>query len=221
MKKKKLAIILCVLVLCVTVAINGTISYLSATDSETNVFTLGEIDVDLTEPGWDPQEENVKTRYPGDTIEKDPTITATEGESYMRVKVELVEKGTATPVSAAAAALIWNTVYFDSALNVGTGYSLANLAASKQYNDLDYTLDAVNSTAAKRYYTYTEGGALPAVFSASDGGKVLFNRIVIPTDYTAANFTTMGDYDIIITVEAIQTNNITPQNAVAQLNAAF
>lgn len=70
MKKKILAAVLAC-ALCVGIGVGGTLAWLTATaPAVTNTFTVGDIDISLTE--------TTGTSYkfvPGDTIAKDPTVT--------------------------------------------------------------------------------------------------------------------------------------------------
>lgn len=87
MKKKVLiCVVAVVLVLCC--AVGGTIAWLTAkTDSVTNTFTVGDIDIKLTETKRDYK------MVPGNTIEKDPkvTVTANSEACWLFVKVEASE----------------------------------------------------------------------------------------------------------------------------------
>ncbi len=230
--KKKIAIVLCLTLLVSIFAVNGTVSYLQDKESKTNVFTVGNIDVTLTEDQWDSTDES-QERYPGDIKYKDPTVKAVDGDVYLRVKVELLQSGTSTAVSDAAAALIWNTIYYEAAATQfiepvsGTGsttLTAAQIAALvpsvPHYNTGAFTEAPTASSANVKYYTYTNGTANPAVLAQNSTAK-LFSTIVIPADYSNANFTTMGNYDIKITVEAIQAANIETMSAAAALSAAY
>ena len=83
MKKKVLSIVAVVLVLCC--AIGGTLAWLTAkTDPVVNTFTVGDINIELTE---------TTTNYkmvPGNTISKDPKVTvkANSEACWLFVKVE-------------------------------------------------------------------------------------------------------------------------------------
>lgn len=83
MKKKVLSIVAVVLVLCC--AIGGTLAWLTdKTASVTNTFTVGDINIELTE---------TTTNYkmvPGNTIAKDPKVTvqANSEACWLFVKVE-------------------------------------------------------------------------------------------------------------------------------------
>lgn len=51
----------------------GVLAYFTDTSSVVNTFTVGKISLELTEPGWNP--ENAKNLTPGKCMEKDPQIT--------------------------------------------------------------------------------------------------------------------------------------------------
>lgn len=84
MKKKVISIVAVVLVLCC--AIGGTLAWLTdKTASVTNTFTVGDINIDLTES----KNLNLKM-VPGNTITKDPKVTvqANSEACWLFVKVE-------------------------------------------------------------------------------------------------------------------------------------
>lgn len=84
MKKKTIALVLA-LVLIVGAAIGGTVAYLTDKSTPvTNTFTIGKVDIDLTETTSDYK------MIPGNTIAKDPKVTVTAGseDSWVFVKIE-------------------------------------------------------------------------------------------------------------------------------------
>lgn len=84
MKKKVLSIVAVVLVLCC--AIGGTLAWLTdKTNPVVNTFTVGDINIDLTES----KNLNLKM-VPGNTIAKDPKVTvqANSEACWLFVKVE-------------------------------------------------------------------------------------------------------------------------------------
>lgn len=71
--KKKIAVLCLVVCLLATAIIGGTMAYFTdTTDPVTNTFTVGKVDITLTEPAWNPA--NAKL-MPGARIVKNPTIT--------------------------------------------------------------------------------------------------------------------------------------------------
>ena len=83
MKKKTLALVLA-LTLLVAGVVGGTLAWLTDQTAEVkNTFTVGDINIGLTETTTDYK------MVPGNTIAKDPTVTVEEGSdaSYVRMKV--------------------------------------------------------------------------------------------------------------------------------------
>lgn len=71
-----------------SLAIGGTMAYLTDYDSVVNEFTVGEVKIDLEEPNWKP-EENKKIE-PTQVIKKDPQIKNTGvSDAYVYLEVEV------------------------------------------------------------------------------------------------------------------------------------
>lgn len=72
--------------LAATAVVGGTLAYFTDTDQKDNVFTVGNVDITLTEPNWD--EEETEDVYPGESLAKDPTVT-NDGANpcFVRIKV--------------------------------------------------------------------------------------------------------------------------------------
>lgn len=88
MKKKILATCLVVCLLA-TAIIGTTLAYFTDTDEKTNTFTVGNVDITLTEPNWDISGvEDAHEVYPGEPLAKDPTVT-NDGKNpcFVRIKV--------------------------------------------------------------------------------------------------------------------------------------
>ena len=106
MKKKILAMCLCVAMLAIAI-VGGTLAYFTDTDTETNVFTTGDVDIDLIEVF---DAENAKL-LPGIDIQKEVTIENTGSESaYVRVHVAfpaILDNGT-PELAAYKNTLHWN-----------------------------------------------------------------------------------------------------------------
>lgn len=99
MKKKVTAIALAVCILAVAV-IGATMAYFTDTDSKTNTFTFGKVDIDLTEESMEDKEKGVKAGtvgtdggftydkvLPGLVYSKIPTVTVVEGPAWVVVTV--------------------------------------------------------------------------------------------------------------------------------------
>ena len=88
MKKKILATCLVVCLLA-TAIIGTTLAYFTDTDGKTNTFTVGNVDITLTEPNWDISGAgDAPEVYPGEPLAKDPTVT-NDGKNpcFVRIKV--------------------------------------------------------------------------------------------------------------------------------------
>ena len=87
MNKKKIKKLLILLVLTITiVGVGSLIAFLTDTDTETNVFTVGKVDIELLEPNWN--ELNGANILPGQPISKDPKIkNIGNNPAYVYMKV--------------------------------------------------------------------------------------------------------------------------------------
>ncbi len=88
-KSKKIAIGVLTISLVAATAIGGTLAFLTDSEKVTNTFDITDLDIKIEEPNWDPEEGKELT--PGDTLYKDPTVTAVENNSYMRVIVKVID----------------------------------------------------------------------------------------------------------------------------------
>ena len=93
MKKKIISTIL-VAALAATAVIGGTLAYFTDTEEKTNVLTVGNVDITLTEPNWDESGiKDAEDAYPGEPLAKDPTVTNVGANPcFVRVQVEWDEK---------------------------------------------------------------------------------------------------------------------------------
>ena len=91
--KKKLVLLSTAVILVAMMVVGGTLAYFTADDAATNVFTIGDVEIDLTEPLWEANlngEEMLENIYPGMPITKDPMVTNIgSNPAFVRVKVEI------------------------------------------------------------------------------------------------------------------------------------
>lgn len=74
--KRKIITLSLIVAMAATAVIGGTLAYFTDEDVENNEFTVGNVDIDLTEPGWEETGKNdAETVYPGEPLAKDPTVT--------------------------------------------------------------------------------------------------------------------------------------------------
>lgn len=235
--KKRLVIAWLAAVLVICMATGGTIAYLSSKDEVKNTLTIGKVNITLDEPSWEP--ENGEDLKPGNVAPKDPTVTAVDGDSYMRIKMEIVDGEGKLITDKNRLALVLETLWFDSGENISADkmYSQAELAALQK----DGKITAEHSPAfsfagiekdkpAVRYYNYI---ANDGVFSAENKDITrLFTHVVVPKDWHNTEvFTLSGDtfeetangsveilekgsgYKIILSAEAIQVSEMESADA--------
>ena len=91
-KKKILSIALAASLAAVAV-VSSSLAYFTDTDQKDNVFTVGNVDITLTEEKWDTEgKEEAKDMYPGEAVAKDPTVTNDGANpAFVRIKVEWPE----------------------------------------------------------------------------------------------------------------------------------
>ena len=87
MKKKRKTIITFIIILVILIAVGGVFAYLQDTDTKTNIFTVGRVKIELTEPNF--VEENAQDVRPGDEVNKNPQIkNIGTNAAYVYMKVE-------------------------------------------------------------------------------------------------------------------------------------
>lgn len=190
MKKTSKALLLglCA-VLLVAASILGTMAYLTDNAKVENSFTLGKVEITLTEAKVDEKgnainnvprvSENKYKLVPGLTYDKDPTIYVTEGseDSYLFVRVEDGIKGLENE---------GNTVE-------------DQMVSSKKWKKVEGTSNV---------YVYTGGGSDPCSVTADVGqnGINVFEHFTVRNTATKQDLIDNKDSKIIITAYAVQAN---------------
>lgn len=151
MKKKILAITLCVAMLAIML-VSGTLAYFTDNDAKTNTFTVGNVDIKLTEPKWEETgKAEAENAYPGEALAKDPTVT-NDGKNPCFVRVSVTG---------------WDAL-------INAGLSQNNITYRTDYVDAKLGENWVLHTDGYFYYT--------KVMQPADVTDALFDQIVIPTD---------------------------------------
>ena len=88
MTKKKI-VSLCLAAVLVVMAVAGaTVAYFTDTDAKDNTFTVGNVDITLTEPSWNTNGQESDDVYPGEPLAKDPTVTNSgKNPCFVRISV--------------------------------------------------------------------------------------------------------------------------------------
>ena len=190
--KKKIALMVTSLVLVVAMAVGGTLAYLTkTTDTLTNTFTVGNIDMTLTEPSWEYDGEGEAAKvYPDAVVAKDPTVTVIKGseECYVRMLVTISN------------ASVMDTIFAPNGANlkqIFEGYH-------DNWTYIGNEEDTTNNTRTYEFrYAYN---VLPSA-TADLKLPALFERVHIPADLTETQIAELKDtgFTIDIVAHAIQT----------------
>ncbi len=180
MKKKIVSLALAVCL--IAIAAVGTLAYFTDTDKADNTFTVGNVDITLTEPNWNKDKAESDDVYPGEALPKDPTVkNVGDNPCFVRISV------TGLDCLGADNMITYETNYVTGAL--GKGWEKVG----------DYF-----------YYT--------APLAAGDETNALFDQIRIPTSVTNGFD---GNYDVVVTAEAVQAQGARPSwSAVQTMTAA-
>ncbi len=164
MKKKILSLTLVVCLLAIAV-VGGTLAYFTDTEDADNTFTVGNVDIELTEPAWTEGTGSTDAEdvYPGEALAKDPTVTNIGANPcFVRVSV--------------------------SNLDQFVTEEMPNAMITLRHGNYEAGYDDTNWTLYNGYYYYNK--PLATVETAGDEwneglGTVtepLFNQIVMPTE---------------------------------------
>jgi len=225
MKKKTLIMMLCSLFVLSSVAM-GSVAYLTATDTITNIFSVGNVGLKLDETKvdkyGDPVDENgnpvapgaeaARTEdgntyhlLPGESYVKDPTITINEGseDSYVRLMVTITKAKELDILCKAMTAL--DSVKYPNGLPQDhvSGFNAEDWLYETQ------TSDPVSNTVTYEF-RYKD------IVSAQDGDVVLnplFTGINIPVEITGEQLKTVADFRIEDVAHAIQVHGFADADA--------
>lgn len=198
MKKtsKALLLMLCA-VLLVAASVLGTMAYLTSTDTVTNTFTVGNVQIKLDEakanadgslvPNADRVKANSYKLLPGHNYNKDPMVTVLKGSESAYIKM------TVTFTKAAALDAIFDP----------NGATLTNIFNGYESTNWTYKGNTKDTTANTRTYEfwYKEPVAAPDNDVALDA---LFDSITVPGNITNAQLATIEGMTITVNAYAIQ-----------------
>ena len=203
MKKKKT--ILAAAVLLLMLAVGGAIAYFTDTETKTNTFTIGNVDITLTEDGWDALADAndndipdaAEDMMPGESVTKDPLINnvSTKNPAYVFAKVEV-------PCTTIVAPATTSEELFTYTTNAGwTELSTAAVACTS------------GGTATHVYY-YGTGGTLTTLAKATSEttptstSNPLFSSITL-LGTLKGNEGLSGEKQVVVTGYGIQTEGLT------------
>ena len=229
-KSKALLLTLCA-VLLVAASVLGTMAYLTSTDTVTNTFTVGKVEIklnetDVTNPNGPRVKANSYKLMPGTTYTKDPTVTVLKGseDSYVRMKVTFnnaaalmemlpnannLEDFTADEIAlikkVAPILFLTNYMEVDSVwLPEYTMFGMEKTLADPNY----FVYDAANDTVTYIFY-------YPAMVKAKDVAagdlalEPIFTEISLPEHVTGEQLKALDNFKITVVAEAIQAGSFT------------
>ena len=210
MKKFKALLVVACALLLVAASVFGTMAYLTSTDTVTNTFTVGKVNIKLDEAKANPDgslvtnADRVKANsyklLPGHTYHKDPMVTVLNGSepSYVKMTVTFSKANELDAIFAPNGANL---------TNIFNGYDAANWIAKGNTKD---------TTANTRTYEfwYKEAVGAPTGDVALDA---LFDSITVPGAITAEQLATIEGMTITVNAYAIQADGFA--NAAAAFTA--
>ena len=196
-------------------------AYLTSTDTVTNTFTVGKVEIkldetDVTNPNGPRVQANSYKLMPGTTYTKDPTVTVKAGseESYVRMKVTF---NNATEIIA----LCTDPDMVDEVTGVENAFPLIRMVNFVEANAAkwdgiipDNMVETEDMLAMPKYFvhdaatdTLTYYFYYKATVSGTNGDvvlPVLFDSIKVPEWVTGEQLKALNDFRITVIAEAIQ-----------------
>ncbi len=192
-KRKAMLLVLCA-VLLVAASVLGTMAYLTATDTVTNTFTVGQVKIKLDEaktdalgtgtpvvPAARTEDGNSYYLLPGNSYTKDPTVTNTgNNDAWIRVNVTLTN---------------WPAI----SAQFGASFKLSDI-----FTDHDEVKWSLTGTPKVGTGTITYSYYYHEILEEGENTGPLFKTITIPGTFEAK---------IIIAADAIQADGFTSATA--------
>ena len=203
MNKKKT--VLAAVILLFMFVIGGAIAYFTDTDQKTNTFTIGGVDITLTEAGWDALPDTndndipdaAEDMMPGESVTKDPLINnvSIKNDAYVFAKVEV-------PCTTIVAPATTSEELFTYTTNAGwTELSTAAVACTS------------GGTATHVYYYGTNGTLTVLTKAASSSTPTSTSNPIFSTislrSTLKGNEGLTGQKQVVVTGYGIQTEGLT------------
>lgn len=219
-RRRNAALLLASCALLTAAGAYRTYSFFTGKEEVTNVFTVGDFDISLQEPDWEPDNGDGENVCPGYSVYKNPTVKnvtrADKGAQpcYLQVRMQICDEDGTRITDEERLALILETIRYDSTYTgswekSGTaekltegrvpGYSLEEMKELPMVNPV---FEETQTGQAGEYlfrYVGGEDGILQIGEEAT-----LFTTIAIPTEWKSAQIEKVGKYRLVIGAEAIQ-----------------
>lgn len=197
---KSIAVVL-VLVLVLGCAIGGTIAWLTdKTDEVQNTFTVGDINIDLTETGTDANGKKNYDIVPGDTETKDPKVTVEANSEACWLFVKVIETNNLEVNVIGSDPVTKEKVLQYSVITGTDGWTKLDGVDNVYYREVD----AATAKAGVSYYVLTN------------------NQVKISENVTKSHFDTLtaNKPTLTFTAYAIQSANLADQDNDGNVDAA-
>ena len=196
-------------------------AYLTSSDTVTNTFTVGKVEIkldetDVTNPTGPRVKANSYKLMPGTTYTKDPTVTVKAGseESYVRMKVTFNN-------AKEIIALCTDPEYADEVTGVENAFPLIRMVNFVEANAAkwdgiipDNMVETEDMLAMPKYFAYDKTADTltyyfyyKATVSGTNGDvvlPVLFDSIKVPEHVTGEQLKALNNFQITVIAEAIQ-----------------
>ncbi|MGM9546895.1 MAG: SipW-dependent-type signal peptide-containing protein [Oscillospiraceae bacterium] len=195
-KSKALLLSLCA-VLLVVASVMGTMAYLTSSDTVTNTFTVGKVEIkldetDVTNPTGPRVQANSYKLLPGLTYTKDPTVTVKAGSepSYVKMTVTFTKAKELDAIFAPSGA---------DMTSIFNGYDSTNWIDKGNTEDTD-----TNTRTYEFWYKETVDARTANVVL-----DALFDSITVPGSITKEQLKTIDGMTITVNAYAIQADGFT------------
>ena len=207
---KKTKTIIAAVILLLVFLVGGAIAYFTDTEQKTNTFTIGSVDITLTETGWealtdtddDDIPDDAEDMLPGESVTKDPTINnvSTSNPAYVFAKVEV-------PCTTIVAPATTSEELFTYSTNAGwTELTISN----------ELPVACTSGGTATHVYYYGSNGTLTSLAAGASTTNPVFSSVTLRSTLKGNEGLT-GNKQIVVTGYGIQTeglglNSVTPAN---------
>ena len=169
MNKRKIMLLVAMLSMVAILGIGGTLAYFTAEDSVDNVFTIGNVDIDLQEPNWDSSgSKDAEDAYPGEPLAKDPkVVNVGANPCFVRIKVEGLDQ--------------YMEAYAPEKDNQGEAWGDRAMIQTRYLYENAFNDDEWELWEDGYYYYWVEAEDVRSgVLAAGTETGVLFDQIVLP-----------------------------------------
>lgn len=182
--KKKIVTCSLVVALLVIGVIGASLAYFTDQDAKENVFTVGNVDIELNEPSW----EIPASVAPGIEYAKDPVVkNVGTNDAYIRVDVKVSDWAAFKAAAAAHQITDLSTIF--------AGHDAAKWTRAAIIED------ATADTATYQYYYNT-------AIAKGASTDALFTSVTVPAAFTSTEMAAIagndGKFTIDVTAHAIQ-----------------